>query len=165
MLLKKLVNLTLSESRALTDFLEEWQGTLEEAAIAGLTFTEKQQIVLLLSALPQSWRAFITTQGNTQNQTLVDLISNMLQEEAMTASDQSPEKSTAFFTRNKSPRKRLYNPRHLQEQSIPTSSMAKSKNAICHYCGKSGHKRPECRKKARNETAGIFKTQDLTQPK
>ena len=130
MLLKKLVNLTLSESRAVTNFLEEWQGTLEEAAIAGLAFTEKQQIVLLLSALPQSWRAFMTTQGSIQNQTLVNFISNMLQEEAMTASDQSPEKSTAFFTRNKSPRKPLYNPRHLQEQSIPTSSMVKPRTSF-----------------------------------
>jgi len=60
-------------------FLELWQAILQEASIASCTFSDSQQVNLLLGALPDSWSAFITTQGSINNLTFTNLLSNILQ--------------------------------------------------------------------------------------
>jgi hypothetical protein len=44
----------MSENTSIVEFLEELQGILEEASIAGLDIPDKQQYVLLLGALAPS---------------------------------------------------------------------------------------------------------------
>eukprot|EP00249_Psilotum_nudum_P037083 c9436_g1_i1 orf=66-620(-) len=62
-LLRRLMQLMLVYCRSVTEFLEEWQGLLDEAARTGLTFSDIQQVTMLLASLPDSWRSFVTTQS------------------------------------------------------------------------------------------------------
>lgn len=72
--------MTMSSTDNVPQFLESWQATLQEVAISGCIFTEPQQVNLLLGALPDTWSAFITTQGGLSNLTFTDLLSNILQQ-------------------------------------------------------------------------------------
>lgn len=76
---KKLCHMTMFENDDVINFIETWQSTLREAAIAGCNFTDSQQVNLLLAALPTSWSPFITTQGGILSLTFTTLISNILQ--------------------------------------------------------------------------------------
>ena len=60
-------------------FLQSWRSLLEQGTTAGLGFTDKQHVVMLLAALPSTWRPFVTTQSY-QTQPLAVLINKMRQE-------------------------------------------------------------------------------------
>ncbi|MCO5595191.1 hypothetical protein L7F22_049230 [Adiantum nelumboides] len=64
-LLKRLVNSTMNEGQSATQFIDDWQKILDDGAIAGLAIPENLQSMLLLAALPPSWRAFITKSSST----------------------------------------------------------------------------------------------------
>lgn len=55
-ILKKLINLEMIDEQATDKFVEEWQRLLDNAIIAGLTIPADLQVMLLLAALPSSWR-------------------------------------------------------------------------------------------------------------
>lgn len=59
----------MTETEVVIAFLENWQATLQEAATIGCQFSNLQQVILLLLALPDSWDSFITSQG-----CIIDLI-------------------------------------------------------------------------------------------
>lgn len=82
---KQLCHMQMSESDVIT-FLELWQSILQEAAILRCTFTNPQQVNLLLGALPNSWSASITTQGGIANLTFTYLLSNILQQNSINLS-------------------------------------------------------------------------------
>lgn len=159
---KQLCHLSMTDNDDVINFLEHWQSVLQEAAIAGCQFDDTQQVMLLLSALPDSWSAFITTQGGISTLTFTELISNILQQNAINNSNTESSKTSAFYVKGK-----FFKPQHkfnrsqqqgsilgkppIQQFRRPTSSTSLPKNPIfCHYCGKPGHKSPECRKKKRN---------------
>jgi hypothetical protein len=58
--------------------LETWQLLPNKAEIFGCVFKKDKQVNLLLVASPDSWSAFITTQGVIANLTFFTLLSNIL---------------------------------------------------------------------------------------
>jgi hypothetical protein len=72
----------MSDGQIVTKNLEDFQGALDEAIVVSLTIND-QQVMLLLATLPNFWHAFIMTQGNVLNLSLIDLIANILQEDFM----------------------------------------------------------------------------------
>ena len=54
--------------------------------------------MLLLAALPSSWRVFITTQATTDNLQLQNLVAKIQQEEALREHTSSPHESIALAT-------------------------------------------------------------------
>jgi hypothetical protein len=58
---KHIFFLFLSKSQSLTEFLEEWQGALDEVIVARLVILESLQVTSLLASLPPSWQPFVTT--------------------------------------------------------------------------------------------------------
>jgi len=86
---QQLCHLQMSDSDDIVEFLETWQSLMQEAAIAGCTFTDFQQANLLLGTLPDSWSAFITTQGGLTDLTFPNLLSNILQQHAINFSKNS----------------------------------------------------------------------------
>lgn len=56
----------MHEGQLATKFLDTWQVVLDEVLISGLDILEELQLVLLLMALPSTWRAAITTQATTK---------------------------------------------------------------------------------------------------
>lgn len=77
------MQMRLRDNVPVMSFLEDWQGVLDEAALAGLAIPEAQQITMLLAALPPSWRPFVTTQANIAGLTLPTLINRICQEDVM----------------------------------------------------------------------------------
>jgi hypothetical protein len=155
---KQLCHLSMTGNDDVVTFLENWQTVLQEAAIAGCKFDNAQQVMLLLAALPDSWSAFVTTQGGIPTLTFTELISNILQQSAINSSKTESSKTSAFYVKGKF-NKFQNKPNRFQKASSllgkpfnqsrrPTSSPT---NIIsCHYCGKPSHKSPECRKKKRD---------------
>lgn len=103
---QELINLHLLEEDSIPDFLDCWQATLDNTVSAGLHIPPLQQVMILLSALPASWRAFVTTQTGLANITLPELISKISQEDSMRkqtdkstpSQPQSPSNTLAFFS-------------------------------------------------------------------
>lgn len=72
-LIKKLINLSMEDGQNVTQFLDEWQGLLDETAVvAGLDIPPPLQSTFLLAALPSTWCAFITTQSSVANSATLD---------------------------------------------------------------------------------------------
>ena len=69
------------ESQSIIKRLEEWQGVLDKVVGAGLKIDEQHQIMLLLTTLPNTLRAFVTAQGSIPDLTLLDLVANVVQED------------------------------------------------------------------------------------
>ena len=135
----KLMTTRLGENEPVMPFLEEWQSLLDQASIAGLTFNDSQCVTMLLSLLPPTWRAFVTTQSNTSNLTLSQLISKILQEDTMrniSSSSSTPAVVAMYAGKSKSKFPR-------QPQTSETRKLPK-----CNYCDKQGHLARHCWKKA-----------------
>ena len=72
-LFRQLTTFHMQEGDDFETFLQSWRSLLEQSTTAGLGFTDKQHVVMLLAALPSTWRPFVTTQSY-QTQSLVVLI-------------------------------------------------------------------------------------------
>lgn len=122
---RKLTNMKLLDSQSVPEFLDQWQAAVDDTTSAGLNIPSTQLVMMLLSALPSSWRSFVTTQCGVVNLTLQQsLIGKILQEDIMrnptneTDSSQLVSNQTALFTatrkfdrRNRRPVMRSYNNR------------------------------------------------------
>ena len=132
-------------------FLESWHSLLEQGTIAGLGFTDKQHVVMLLAALPPSWRPFVTTQSY-QNQTLAVLINQMRQEYTFSklskSNNKHPITPMAMAT---SLHKPYPHQRHNRYNYNRNQSNSNSPNqSFCNYCKRQGHWEKECRTKLSN---------------
>jgi hypothetical protein len=169
---KQLCRMTMSDSDNVMTFLESWQSLLQEAEIVGCTFTDDQQVNLLLGALLDSWSAFVTTPGGMSNLTFTTLLSNILQQNSINLSKPDVANISAFYVKGKFI-KQPSNKIHLLGQKFKTSpsysrpyfrpastttSNPKSNSIIYHHCGIPGHKAPECRKKKRDLRQGQSNT-------
>ncbi|MCO5547043.1 hypothetical protein L7F22_000484 [Adiantum nelumboides] len=82
-LIKRLVNTNMQEGQSATKFVDAWQALLDEVIISGLAVPETLQTMILLAALPSSWRAFITIQASSVDLQLQPLVAKILQEDAL----------------------------------------------------------------------------------
>lgn len=153
--------MTMSDTDDVINFLETWQSTLQEAAIAGCIFTDSHQVNLLLAALPPSWNSFITTQGGITDLTFTTLISNILQQNDLNDTitpKQDKNTTNAFYVKGKFTKSPLYKSNKRSQKPNFSKPINKSNSncnlsentIICHYCGIPGHKAPDCRKKKRD---------------
>lgn len=167
---RRLVNHSLQESASVPNFLEEWQGFLDEATTAGLQFSDSQVVTMLLSALPPTWSSFVTTQGTVANLTLPILIGRILQEDTMHKNSRNNSTSTSStaplvmfakgskFTKgvswqDRASSSKAYSPSSSRSQSPSTSSRSSSmppsrQDIECTYCHKRGHYKADCWKYA-----------------
>lgn len=63
-LLKRLINLEMKDEQSADTFVDDWQTLLDNAVISGVVIPETLQTMLLLAALPSTWRSFITTKSS-----------------------------------------------------------------------------------------------------
>ncbi len=70
----KLIKIHMAENANVIEFLDEFQCLVDDVTVVDLDIPKPQLVILLLKALPSSWHAFITTQGNQINMTLATLI-------------------------------------------------------------------------------------------
>lgn len=113
--------------------------------------------MLLLAALPSSWRPFITTQASVVGLTVETLIARILQEDAMhsstsstpatgPASAQNVQRTAGHFAgrNNRRPFRRSGGvPRNPSNNNPAVQT--------CGYCGRHGHAERDCRTKRRDQ--------------
>ena len=131
-------------------FLQSWRSLLEQGTTAGLGFTDKQHVVMLLAALPSTWRPFVTTQSY-QTQSLVVLIKR--QEYAFTKLTNNLNQATipiSMATTIPMSNQHQQQP-HRFNKSINYNHQ-NQKTSLCNYCNKPGHWEKDCRTKQRNTT-------------
>ena len=148
-LFRQLTTYHMEEGDDFETFLETWRSLLEQGTIAGLGFTDKQHVVMLLAALPPSWRPFVTTQSY-QTQTLIVLINKMRQENTFSklsnGTMNQPIAPMAMATSLHKP-----NPHQRPNYySRPQYNTNKPNQPHCNYCQRQGHWEKDCRIKARN---------------
>ena len=123
----KLMTTRLEEHAPVMSFLEEWQSLLDQASIAGLTFSDSQCVTMLLSLLPPTWRSFVTTQSNIINLTLSQLIDKIMQEDTMcniTSSSSTPPVIAMYVGRSKTNSQVQYKLANIHANN-------KTRNAMC----------------------------------
>ena len=102
--LKRLLVASLAENQEISKFLDDWRMLLDNALLSGLQLDPNLQAMLLLAALPASWRPFITTQASVTSLTIETLMTRIRQEEIMrngahSTSGVAPTPSTQFAAR------------------------------------------------------------------
>ena len=153
-LIKRLVNSNMNEGQSTTKFLDSWQALLDEVLISGLAIPETLQAMLLLAALPSSWRAFITTQATVENLQLQGLVSKIQQEETLREQTTGSEKSVALATTAK----RSHNERHKANHQAYGNNHHKQ----CNFCHRFGHLERDCRTKRRQQGSSIENNSNLS---
>lgn len=111
---------------------------------------------------------FITIQGKIASLTFTRLFSNILQQNSISYSKDGPSKISAFYVKGNFMKSYSSKPNRLLKPLLTrTTSFIRlpitlfqdpiyPKNlsfVICHYCGISGHKAPDCHKKRKDQTS------------
>lgn len=159
----KLSSLSLPEGGSVIEFLEEFQGTVDDAAVAGLITPDPQLVIILLGALPETWRAFISVLTNQTNITFPIIIGRILQENSMHShKDIKEDKGKANIFEPGAlmalPTSNNFQGNDRIAPSTSSSSPNKYKELTCHYCNKRGHIQPDCRSRTKDRANGIFKS-------
>ncbi|MCO5562671.1 hypothetical protein L7F22_016299 [Adiantum nelumboides] len=156
--LKKLLAAVLTEQQATPQFVEDCCTLLDNALLSGLQLDDSLQSMLLLAALPSSWRPFITTQASVTCLTVETLIARILQEDTMRSgtssspgtnnpSAQYMQRSARRFAGRQS-RRPFRRTGGVQRSAINNNTPA---TQPCGYCGRPGHVERECRTKHREQ--------------
>ncbi|MCO5580830.1 hypothetical protein L7F22_034703 [Adiantum nelumboides] len=146
--LKKLLLAVLTEHQDISKFLDDWRTLLDNALLSGLLLDDSLQTMLLLAALPTSWRPFITTQASVVGLTMEILIARILQEDAMRGnSTPTTIPSSQYVQRQSNFRRRPF--RRFNNTRNPVNNPTPAK--ICIHCGRHGHLVHECRTKRREQ--------------
>ncbi|MCO5601957.1 hypothetical protein L7F22_056084 [Adiantum nelumboides] len=148
--LKKLLISVLVEDQDTPKFLDDWRTLLDNALLSGLQLDESLQAMLLLAALPSSWRPFITTQASGAGLTVETLITRILQEDAMrdnTSTAITATPSSQYVQRPSNFRRPPF--RRFNNARKPVNNPSVTK--ICSHCGRHGHLEHECRTKRREQ--------------
>ncbi|MCO5586427.1 hypothetical protein L7F22_040367 [Adiantum nelumboides] len=156
--LKKLLAAVLTEQQATPQFVEDWRTLLDNALLSGLQLDESLQSMLLLAALPSSWRPFITTQASVTGLTVETLVARILQEDTMrsgTSSSPGTNNPSAQYMQCSAVR---FAGRHNRRPFRRTGGVQRSAinnnrpaTQSCGYCGRPGHVERECRTKRREQ--------------
>lgn len=87
----------MNESQSSIEFLEQWQGVLDEVVGMGLKVDEYHQIILLLATLPNTMRSFSKTEGYNHDLILPYLVANIFQEHSMLVPTHNNSNTLATF--------------------------------------------------------------------
>ncbi|MCO5607337.1 hypothetical protein L7F22_061532 [Adiantum nelumboides] len=150
--LKKLLSAILLEQQNTQKFVDEWRTLLDNALLSGLQLDESLQSMLLLAALPSSWRPFITTQASVVGLTVETLIARILQEDTMRSGSSSTITSaavphTAQYLQ-RAPGNFRWRP--FRRSSGATRNLPRTNTpptTVCGYCRQHGHVERDCRTK------------------
>ncbi|MCO5605669.1 hypothetical protein L7F22_059852 [Adiantum nelumboides] len=146
--LKKLLLAVLMEQQDTSKFLDDWRTLLDNVLLSGLLLDDSLQAMLLLAALPTSWRPFITTQASVVGLIVETLIARILQEDAMHGNSTPTTIPSSQYVHPQSnfrrrPFCRFNNTKNLVNNPTPAK--------ICIHCDRHDHLVHECRTKRREQ--------------
>ncbi|MCO5584117.1 hypothetical protein L7F22_038040 [Adiantum nelumboides] len=171
-LIKRVVNTNMQEGQSATKFVDAWQALLDEVIISGLAIPETLQTMILLAALPSSWRAFITTQASSVNLQLQPLVAKIHQEEALrgqstgaqpvalatTIKPAKPRGNSSnrqgSFNNSKQPHRHHHsNFNHGGQRQYHGGKSNPHAHFQYNFCHKYGHLEKDCHQKKRNQAS------------
>ncbi|MCO5581892.1 hypothetical protein L7F22_035781 [Adiantum nelumboides] len=168
----RLMNTNIQEGQSATKFVNAWWALLDEVIISGLAIPETLQTMILLAALPSSWRAFITTKTSSVDLQLQPLVAKIHQEEALRGQSTGAQ-PVAFattikpakpcgnssnrqgsFNNSKQPHRHPHsNFNHGGQQQYHGGKSNPHAHFQCNFYDKHGHLEKDCHKKKRNQAS------------
>ncbi|KAL6191103.1 hypothetical protein ACLB2K_037495 [Fragaria x ananassa] len=138
------VNMKYREGVRVTEHLNNFQSTINQLTIMGMTIDDELQALLLLESLSDNWETFVITVSNSAPDgklTMDNVKSNMLNEETRRKFSSS-DNSQVFVAENRG-RRESKGPRgHGRSASRYRTRF----NGKCHHCGIFGHMKKNCNK-------------------
>ncbi|WVZ00881.1 hypothetical protein V8G54_026950 [Vigna mungo] len=131
-LVRRLVKLEYSDDQNMIEYLNTFKGIVNQLMKADMKIDDELQALLLLSSLPESWDTLVVTLSNSAPDgklSLDNITDSLLNEESRRKERGSSSYSEANVVENKGRRR----------------FKSRSKGLTLFYCGKDGHKKPECR--------------------
>lgn len=162
-LVRRLVKLEYSDGQNMIEHLNTFKGIVNQLTKADMKIDDELQTLLLLSSLPESWDTLVVTLSNSapDGKLVMDSVTDsLLNEESRRRERGFNNQFEANVVDNRGRSKN-------RERGGRGRSQARSKSRTrlsCYYCGKPGHKRPECRFLKRDQQAGTVHL-DLINPK
>lgn len=157
-LLKRLINLEMKDEQSADTFVDDWQTLLDNAVISGVVIPETLQTMLLLAALPSTWRSFITTKSSRSS-----VPASQSSVKPMAMAIRMGKNARRFPQRSGNTSQSLGQSSQFKQQTYNNNSRNSfnpgNKNFIsnssfrgiqCHYCHKNGHMEKDCRSKQRD---------------
>ncbi|KAJ3553828.1 hypothetical protein NM688_g3412 [Phlebia brevispora] len=134
---RKFMRYSIEEGANMEDEIRSLRTLAEEMMMLGQSLSDEEFTLTLLTALPSSWDAFVSSIGTTP--TSGELIGRLIQEAGRRKDQTTPETSLAVSNAHRAAGKK--------------NGRSKFRPGVfCHFCNKEGHIRPECRslKKSRD---------------
>ncbi|MCO5581900.1 hypothetical protein L7F22_035789 [Adiantum nelumboides] len=170
--IKRLMNTNIQEGQSATKFVNAWWALLDEVIISGLAIPETLQTMILLAALPSSWRAFITTKTSSVDLQLQPLVAKIHEEEALRGQSMGAQ-PMAFattikpakpcgnssnrqgsFNNSKQPHRHPHsNFNHGGQQQYHGGKSNPHAHFQCNFYDKHGHLEKDCHEKKRNQAS------------
>ena len=138
-LIRKIMNLKLSEGRSVSQHLNDFEGLVTELAVAGMSMDNEMQACLLLGSLPDSWDTLVVSLSNSAPDGVVtmDTVKKSMDNEELRRRNIASTSSQALVTENRS---RSRGRGHAQFRD---RSKSREKRR-CYHCGKEGHLKRNC---------------------
>ena len=126
---RQLIRMQYKESDDLKQFLTEFERVANEFTSTGGALDDRDKVMMLLEAMPESYRPLITALESIEDLSLTTAKARLLQEEMR--QKEAPEK---------------------QFETSSAMAAKTKKKTYCYYCKKAGHKIDECRKKKKADS-------------
>lgn len=163
-LVRRLVKLEYSDGQNMIEHLNTFKGIVNQLTKADMKIDDELQTLLLLSSLPESWDTLVVTLSNSTPDgklSLDTITDSLLNEESRRKERGMSSHSEANVVENRG------RSEHRSKGSRGKSrgrSKSRPRGLTCFYCGKDGHKKPECRFLKRDQKAGTVHP-DVIDPK
>ncbi|WVZ17355.1 hypothetical protein V8G54_010337 [Vigna mungo] len=154
-LVRRLVKLEYSDDQNMIEHLNTFKGIVNQLMKADMKIDDELQALLLLSSLPESWDTLLVTLSNSAPDgklSLDNITDSLLNEESRKKERGSSSYLEANVVENRG--RSEHRSKGKREKSRGRFK-SRSKGLTCFYCGKDGHKKPECRFLNRDQKNGI----------
>ncbi|WVZ20353.1 hypothetical protein V8G54_007675 [Vigna mungo] len=153
-LVRRLVKLEYSDDQNMVEHLNTFKGIVNQLMKTDMKIDDELQALLLLSYLPESWDTLVVTLSNSAPDgklSLDNITDSLLNEESRRKERGSSSCSKANVVEN---RGRSEHKSKGKREKSRGRFKSRSKGLTCFYCGKDGHKKPECRFLKRDQKNG-----------
>jgi hypothetical protein len=140
-LIRRLYSLWMKESDSIMAHLNDYEGIISQLSAQGMKIDDELKALLLMSTLPPSWEAFVTTICNTSTTAVkyFETTSSILLEDARRKTFVQNSTSEAYTIQSTGDRQQ-YRGRSFSRGPNASRNRSKSKGSVtCNYCKKPRH--------------------------
>ncbi|CAA7026607.1 unnamed protein product [Microthlaspi erraticum] len=159
LLVRRLVKLEYKDGQSMMEHLNNFKGVVNQLSKVDMKIEDEMQALLLLSSLPESWDTLVVTLSNSapEEKLTMDTVSDSLLNEETRRKERG---SSTMSEANVIDRRGRDETRGRNRTRDRDQSRGRSKSrprVTCYYCGKVGHRKPECRFYKKDQQTGNIK--------